>query len=93
MLHIPGHQIWLIFLILILLPNYNRDSWGGRRAVAGEHKMGAGDMAFAYLEIQGTAIDIKEALAQPFVLLARWIKMEIILLSCSNKVGWQFVCL
>lgn len=23
-----------------ILPNYNRDSWGGRRAVAGEHKMG-----------------------------------------------------
>ena len=58
-----------------ILPNYNRDSWGGRRAVAGEHKMGAGDMAFAYLEnTKETAIDIKEALAQPFVLLARWIK-------------------
>lgn len=57
------------------MPNYNRDSWGGRRAVAGEHKMGAGDMAFAYLEnTKETAIDIKEALAQPFVLLARWIK-------------------
>ena len=37
--------------------------------------MGAGDMAFAYLEnTKETAIDIKEALAQPFVLLARWIK-------------------
>lgn len=58
-----------------ILPNYNRDSWGGRRAVAGEHKMGAGDMAFAYLEnTKETAIDIKKALAQPFVLLARWIK-------------------
>ena len=32
-------------------------------------------MAFAYLEnTKETAIDIKEALAQPFVLLARWIK-------------------
>ena len=47
-----------------ILPKYNRDSWGGRRAVAGEHKMGAGDMAFAYLEnTKETAIDIKEALA------------------------------
>ena len=53
-----------------ILPNYNRDSWGGRRAVAGEHKMGAGDMAFAYLEnTKETAIDIKEALALTFCII------------------------
>ena len=58
-----------------ILPTYNRESWGGRQAVAGEHKMGSGDLAFAYLEnTKETAIDINEALAQPFVLIARWIK-------------------
>lgn len=58
-----------------ILPHYNRESWGGRQAVAGEHKMGSGDLAYAYLEnTKETAIDVKEALAQPFVLLARWIK-------------------
>ena len=37
--------------------------------------MGTGDLAFAYVEnTKETAIDIKEALAQPFVLIARWIK-------------------
>lgn len=60
------------------MPNYNRDSWGGRRAVAGEHKMGAGDMAFAYLEnTKETAIDIKEALAQPLYYWHVGLKMEI----------------
>lgn len=58
-----------------ILPTYNRASWNGRQAVAGEHKMGTGDLAFAYLEnTKETAIDIDEALAQPFVLIARWIK-------------------
>lgn len=58
-----------------ILPGYNRASWRGRQAVAGEHKMGTGDLAFAYVEnTKETAIDIKEALAQPFVLIARWIK-------------------
>lgn len=56
-------------------PTYNRESWGGRKAVVGEHKMGKKDLAFAYIEnTKETAIDIKEALAQPFVVKARWIK-------------------
>ena len=58
-----------------ILPSYNRESWGGRKAVAGEHKMGAGDLAFAILEnTRETAIDVEEADAQPFVLYARWMK-------------------
>lgn len=58
-----------------ILPNYDRKSWEGRRAVVGEHKMGKGDLAFGYVEnTKETAIDINEALAQPFVLMARWIK-------------------
>lgn len=60
-----------------ILPTYNRESWGGRRAVAGEHKMGSGDLAFAYLEnTKETAIDVEEADAQPFVLFARWMKKD-----------------
>lgn len=56
-------------------PTYNRTSWGGRQAVKGEHKMGAGDLAFAFLEnTKETAIDVTEAAAQPFVLYARWMK-------------------
>lgn len=58
-----------------ILPTYDRPSWGGRLAVAGEHKMGTGDLAFAYLEnTKETAIDIKEAEAQPFYLFATWVK-------------------
>lgn len=58
-----------------ILPNYTRQSYGGRLAVAGQHKMGTGDLAFAILEnTKSTAIDINEAQAQPFVLFARWIK-------------------
>lgn len=58
-----------------ILPTYKRESWGGREAKAGDHKMGTGDLAFAYLEnTKATAIDIHEALAQPFALIARWIK-------------------
>lgn len=39
--------------------------------MAGEHKMGTGDLAFAYLEnTKETAIDVEEADAQPFVLFA-----------------------
>ncbi|RHE91449.1 RagB/SusD family nutrient uptake outer membrane protein [Bacteroides intestinalis] len=54
---------------------YDRESWGGRKAIAGEHKMGKGDLAFAYVEnTKETALDMQEALAQPFVVLARWIK-------------------
>lgn len=60
-----------------ILPTYKRESWGGRQAVAGEHKMGAGDLAFAYLEnTKATAIDVAEADAQPFVLFARWMKKD-----------------
>lgn len=56
-------------------PNYSRASYGGRTAVVGERKMGKGDLAFAFLEnTKSTAIDIKNAQAQPFVLFARWIK-------------------
>lgn len=58
-------------------PTYKRASWGGRKAVAGEHKMGTGDLAFAYLEnTKETAIDVEEADAQPFVLFARWMKKD-----------------
>ena len=60
-----------------ILPSYNRTSWGGRQAVAGEHKMGTGDLAIAYLEnTKETAIDVAEADAQPFVLFARWMKKD-----------------
>ncbi len=60
-----------------ILPTYNRKSWGGRQAVAGEHKMGTGDLAFAMLEnTRETAIDVEEADAQPFVLYARWMKKD-----------------
>jgi len=58
-----------------ILPAYTRNSWGGRQAVAGEHKMGAGDLAFAILEnTKETAIPVEQADAQPFVLYARWMK-------------------
>lgn len=60
-----------------ILPTYTRSSWGGRRAVAGEHKMGTGDIAVAFLEnTKATAIDVAEADAQPFVLFARWMKKD-----------------
>jgi hypothetical protein len=58
-----------------VLPTYTRESWGGRQAVEGEHKMGKGDIAFGYVEnTKETALDINEALGQPFVVLARWLK-------------------
>lgn len=58
-----------------ILPTYNRESWQDRKAVIGEHKMGRNDLAFAFLEnTKATAIDIKEADAQPFILYARWMK-------------------
>lgn len=60
-----------------ILPTYDRASWGARQAVAGEHRMGAGDLAFAYLEnTKETAIDKDEAESQPFFLFARWIKKD-----------------
>lgn len=58
-----------------ILPTYDRESWGGRAAVANEHKMGTGDIAVAYVEnTKATAIDIKEIDAQPYVVCARWVK-------------------
>ena len=58
-----------------ILPTYTRESWGGRTAVAGEHKMGTGDLAYAILEnTKETAITVEEAEAQPFLLYARWMK-------------------
>lgn len=58
-----------------ILPSYNRPSWGGRVAAAGDHKMGTDDLAFAVLEnTRETAIDVKDVDAQPFVLFARWVK-------------------
>ncbi len=58
-----------------ILPTYTRKSWGARQAVAGDHKMGAGDLAFAILEnTKETAIPVEQADAQPFVLYARWMK-------------------
>ena len=58
-----------------ILPTYNRESWQDRKAVIGEHKMGRNDLAFAFLEnTKATAIDVKEADAQPFILYARWMK-------------------
>ncbi len=56
-------------------PSYDRASWAGRSAVAGERKMGTGDLAVAFLEnTRETAIDVEFADAQPFVLFARWMK-------------------
>lgn len=58
-----------------ILPTYDRASWGGRKAVAGEHKMGTGDLAFAMVEnTRETAIDMDEIDAQPYVVFARWTK-------------------
>jgi hypothetical protein len=54
---------------------YNRPSWGGRKAVAGQRKIGQGDLGLVFLEnTKETAIDINEALAQPYVLYPRWVK-------------------
>lgn len=54
---------------------YNRPSWGGRKAVAGQRKIGQGDLGLVFLEnTRETAIDINEALAQPYVLYPRWVK-------------------
>lgn len=58
-----------------ILPAYTRESWGGRQAVAGERRMGTGDLAYGFVEnTKETAITIEEALGQPFVVRARWIK-------------------
>jgi len=56
-------------------PEYKRESWGGRSAVTGEHKIGKGDLGLVFLEnTKETAIDKDIALAQPYVLYPRWIK-------------------
>src|SRR5690606_34153792 len=56
-------------------PNYKRPSWNGRNAVAGQRKIGKADLGLVFLEnSKETAIDIAEALAQPYVLYPRWIK-------------------
>ena len=54
---------------------YDRPSWGGRAAVAGQHKIGKGDLGLVFLEnTKENAIDSLEAVAQPYVLYPRWIK-------------------
>jgi hypothetical protein len=56
-------------------PEYDRTSWGGRKAVTGQRKIGQGDLGLVFLEnTKETAIDIQEALAQPYVLYPRWVK-------------------
>lgn len=60
-----------------ILPTYDRPSWGGRKAVAGEHKMGTGDIGLAYVEnTKETALEIDEVLAQPYFVYARWMKKD-----------------
>ncbi len=50
-----------------ILPSYSRASWGGRQAVAGEHKIGQGDLGLVFVEnTKDTAIPLEEALAQPY---------------------------
>ena len=56
-----------------ILPDYTRASWNDRQAVAGEHKIGRGDLGLVFLEnTRETAIPIEEAKAQPYVLYPRW---------------------
>jgi hypothetical protein len=58
-----------------ILSGYDRESWGGRSAVAGEHKIGRGDLGLVFLEnTKETAIEKNVALAQPYVLYPRWVK-------------------
>lgn len=58
-----------------VLPTYKRPSWGGRMAVAGEHKMGAEDISRGMIEnTKETAIDIELLEAQPYPVFARWVK-------------------
>jgi hypothetical protein len=61
-----------------ILPNYSRESWGGRQAVPGQHKVGANDIGLAFLEnTKATAITLREAKAQPYGgLWVRWIYDE-----------------
>lgn len=58
-----------------ILPSYTRASWNGRPAVAGQHKIGKGDLGLVFLEnTKETAIPIEVAKAQPYVLYPRWTK-------------------
>lgn len=58
-------------------PTYNRTSWGGRKAVVGQRKVGQGDLGLVFLEnTKETAIDYLEAVAQPYVLYPRWVKKD-----------------
>jgi len=58
-----------------ILPTYDRESWNGRPAVAGERKIGKGDLGLVFLEnTKETAIPIEVAKAQPYVLYPRWTK-------------------
>ena len=67
-----------------ILADYDRPSWGGRQAVAEEHKIGTGDVGYAFLEnTKETAIDEIEALSQPFFLFPRWIK------SADGKIYYR----
>jgi hypothetical protein len=56
-------------------PEYARTSWGGRKAVAGQRKIGQGDLGLVFLEnTKETAIEYQEAVSQPYVLYPRWVK-------------------
>ena len=60
-----------------ILPTYNRPSWNNREAVAGDHKIGSTDLGLVFLEnSKETAITLREAKAQPYVLYPRWIYDE-----------------
>ncbi len=63
------------FFNTTIKPEYKRPSWDGRNAVVGQRKIGKADLGLVFLEnTKETAIDINEALAQPYVLYPRWIK-------------------
>jgi len=56
---------------------YNRTSWGNRKAVSGQRKVGQGDLGLVFLEnTKETAIDYLQAVSQPYVLYPRWIKKD-----------------
>lgn len=56
-------------------PDYKRTSWAGRKAVAGQRRVGQGDLGLVFLEnTKETAIDYQESISQPYVLYPRWVK-------------------
>ncbi|MCF0062821.1 RagB/SusD family nutrient uptake outer membrane protein [Dyadobacter chenwenxiniae] len=60
-----------------ILPGYKRSSWAARPAVAGQRKIGQGDLGLVFLEnTKETAIDYLEAVSQPYVLYPRWVKRD-----------------